>query len=162
MNMTAKFATDFLTLRSIEVSGRELRCRFANDDVVTLRTTQLLPQGFDKPRWSKAKLSSGGWTIHVPAAPEPFEVPSDVVRNLTHEGFARHMAARAGSRSRELGKQLGELRKSRGLSQRRVADIAGIEPSNLSRIENGSFDIAASTLLKIMSALSARPQELGL
>jgi len=160
--MFREFGKDFSTIESIKIEGDFLVCQFQNQDVARLQTSQLVPRGFSNPRWSDAHLGEGNWTIVVPASPEPFQIPWEVVRNLTHDEFARYMANRTAMRSRKLGRQLKELRISRGLSQKRVAKVVGIEPSNLSRIENGEYDVATSTLLKILSATGASSRELGL
>ncbi len=52
-----------------------------------------------------------------------------------------------------LGKRIKELRKERALSQEGLAEIIGIEPNNLSRIENGRNYPTPENLYKIAAAL---------
>jgi len=52
-----------------------------------------------------------------------------------------------------LGKRIQELRKTKKISQEALAEIIGIEPNNLSRIENGRNYPTPENLAKIASAL---------
>ena len=52
-----------------------------------------------------------------------------------------------------LGKRIKELRKEKTLSQEGLAEIIGIEPNNLSRIENGRNYPTPENLSKIAHAL---------
>ena len=52
-----------------------------------------------------------------------------------------------------LGKRIKEIRKQRGFSQEFLAEKVGIEPNNLSRIENGRNYPMPGTLEAIASAL---------
>jgi transcriptional regulator with XRE-family HTH domain len=53
----------------------------------------------------------------------------------------------------EFGPQLSELRQSRGWSQVKLAQIAGLDPSTVSRFEAGSRAPERDTVLKIADAL---------
>lgn len=53
-----------------------------------------------------------------------------------------------------LGKRIKELRKEKSLSQETLAEQIGIEPNNLSRIENGKNYPSAETISKIAKALN--------
>ncbi|MFI3301381.1 MAG: helix-turn-helix transcriptional regulator [Candidatus Gastranaerophilales bacterium] len=52
-----------------------------------------------------------------------------------------------------LGMRIRELRKERGVSQEYIAEKVGIEPNNISRIENGINYPTAENLAKIAFAL---------
>ena len=52
-----------------------------------------------------------------------------------------------------LGKRLKELRKQKGLSQERLAELVEIEPTSLSNIENGRNYPLFTTLEKILAIL---------
>jgi transcriptional regulator with XRE-family HTH domain len=47
--------------------------------------------------------------------------------------------------SSRVGRRLREARESAGLTQQQVAERAGIDPANLSRIENGRLGLALAT-----------------
>lgn len=59
-----------------------------------------------------------------------------------------------------LGKRIKELRKSLSLTQEQMAEIVGIEPNNLSRIENGKNFPTPENLQKIAKALGVCVNEL--
>jgi len=106
------YGKSFLTMLEARVEGGSLRCRFENGDEVLLEVSRAVPKGSSAPRWDEAQLDPGGWTITVPASPYPFSVPSDVIRLLTHEGFAAHVAAREGLCAHRLRERTGVVRYS--------------------------------------------------
>ena len=53
-----------------------------------------------------------------------------------------------------LGKRIKELRRERNLSQEKLAENIGIDPNNLSRIENGKNYPSAETIVKIANSLN--------
>ena len=59
-----------------------------------------------------------------------------------------------------LGKRIKEIRKKRGYTQEKLAELAGIEIPSLSNIENGKNYPNNDTLEKISDALSIKPYEL--
>ncbi len=59
-----------------------------------------------------------------------------------------------------LGKRIKEIRKKRGLTQEKLAELAGIETPSLSNIENGKNYPNNETLEKLSDALKIRPYEL--
>jgi len=53
-----------------------------------------------------------------------------------------------------INERIGDLRTSRGLSQRELCDLIGVVPSQLSRIENGKIqNISSNILIKLAKAL---------
>lgn len=52
-----------------------------------------------------------------------------------------------------IGSQLAELRNSKGLSQRELAELSGIQQPAISRIESGRASPHLSTLCKLAEAL---------
>ena len=59
-----------------------------------------------------------------------------------------------------LGKRIQEIRKSKGLTQEKVAEIIGMEPASLSNIENGRFYPTSENLEKIINTLGVKPADL--
>lgn len=53
----------------------------------------------------------------------------------------------------EIAKALKAAREAKGLSQRALAEIAGVPQSHISKIENGGVDLRASSLTEIARAL---------
>ena len=52
-----------------------------------------------------------------------------------------------------IGKRIAELRKERGLSQTRLAQLTGFDRGYIGKIELGTFDIGIENLSKISNAL---------
>jgi transcriptional regulator with XRE-family HTH domain len=60
----------------------------------------------------------------------------------------------------KFGKKLREIRESKGISIRGLADAADIDYSNLNRIENGSTEAGVCMIVTIANALGVEPSEL--
>lgn len=56
---------------------------------------------------------------------------------------------------KRIGKKITQLRKEAGLSQENLAEIAGLDRTNVSKIENGRYNISIDLLSKVVSALNA-------
>lgn len=59
-----------------------------------------------------------------------------------------------------IGRRVREIRLSAGLTQTRLAEIADIEPSNLSHIERAATKVSLPTLIHIANALNVSLDEL--
>ena len=59
-----------------------------------------------------------------------------------------------------LGKRIQEIRKSRHLTQEKVAELIEIETGSLSNIENGKYYPTAENLEKILNVLNVTPEKL--
>lgn len=59
-----------------------------------------------------------------------------------------------------LGKRIKEVRKAKGLTQERLAELVGIGTPNISYIETGKFSPSIETFEKIAEALEVKPHEL--
>ena len=152
---------EYLTIIKVLAGKDKLIIEFANTDVVEIVFSALIPPHTRGLRWTDSYVSADHLHVIVPAEPEGIEIAWHVIRSLTDREFARHMAMRASKQAGYVGARLRELRNQRGLTQARVADAAGIEPANLSRIENGKFDVSTSTLWKILAAMGYSPADLA-
>lgn len=56
-------------------------------------------------------------------------------------------------RDRKIGEKIKELRVGRGITQKQLADLTGIERSNISRLESGKHMVTLPTLERIADAL---------
>ena len=52
-----------------------------------------------------------------------------------------------------IGKRIAEIRKSKGLSQAKLAELTNIAPGNIARIETGRYSTGIDLLSKIADAL---------
>lgn len=57
-----------------------------------------------------------------------------------------------------MGESIRELRTAQGWTQEQLAEIAGITPANLGRIEAGKYAVSLDILNKIAGALNAELQ----
>jgi DNA-binding XRE family transcriptional regulator len=55
-----------------------------------------------------------------------------------------------------LANQFKELRKKKNLTQEQLAEKTGIEKGQISRIENGKYNLTLATINKIATALGAK------
>ena len=56
---------------------------------------------------------------------------------------------------RRVGLMIARLREDKGMTQQELADAAEIDRANLSKIENGRYNVSIDILGKILFALSA-------
>lgn len=74
-----------------------------------------------------------------------------LVRTAAERAFVAERAERDA-----VGVALASARKESGATQQAVADMAGIQQAELSRIENGLANPTMDTLLKVLAALDLR------
>lgn len=60
----------------------------------------------------------------------------------------------------KLGKRIKEIRKSRNLTQEKLAEMIGLDTPNLSNIERGKRFLSSETLEKIVKSLKTTEKEL--
>jgi len=58
-----------------------------------------------------------------------------------------------------LGKRIQSIRKSRNLTQEKLAEMIGIEPPSLSYLETGKYAPSIETLQKLSEILNVAPWE---
>lgn len=59
-----------------------------------------------------------------------------------------------------IGKRIKELRKNKGLTQAQLAEMSGVEPSNISHIERAATKLSLPTVIAIANALDATLDEI--
>lgn len=151
----------YIRIRKVLGDSEALHVTFANGDGVRIATSTLRPADVKEIKWAKATVDFQGLHVVVPAEPRDLTLSWDLIRRLTDRSFAEEMNERAAQQARLVGGRLRELRQKKGLTQSAVAAMTGIEQANISRIENGRFDISASTLWKILDALGYTAADLA-
>lgn len=58
-----------------------------------------------------------------------------------------------------VGMKIKQIRKSRGLTQEKLAELIGIEPQSMSYMETGKFSPSPDTLQKLSEVLCVKPYE---
>lgn len=59
-----------------------------------------------------------------------------------------------------IGKRIKELRCAKGMTQAALAELSGVEPSNISHIERAATKLSLPTLVAIANALGATLDEI--
>lgn len=88
------------------------------------------------------------------------------MKTITHEEVLSRIVGEPGTAERTafenelkaeiLANQFKELRKSKNLTQQQLAEKTGIEKGQISRIENGKYNLTLATINKIAAALGAK------
>lgn len=86
---------------------------------------------------------------------EPYKEQASAEARLVYEAAADAFKTEIAERD-AIGAALAAARQNRRLSQQTVADGAGIQQAELSRIENGLGNPTVDTLLKILTTLDLR------
>lgn len=55
----------------------------------------------------------------------------------------------------EVGRQLADIRTKRGLSTRQLAELCGVNYTNIGKIERGAYNVSIDILGKVCDALGA-------
>jgi DNA-binding XRE family transcriptional regulator len=88
------------------------------------------------------------------------------MKTVTHEEVLSQIISEPGTPERTLfdnelkaeilACQFKELRKKKNLTQEQLSEKTGIEKGQISRIENGKYNLTLATINKIASALGAK------
>ena len=60
------------------------------------------------------------------------------------------------SERERIGRRIRELREERGLLGKELAELVGIDPANLSRLEKGKYSVGLDILCKLAAALGKK------
>ena len=152
MTATATWDTqEYQRIAAVEHDAGTLVVCFEDGARVMVDAGRVLPPGTRGVDWSR--LSFTPYEIRVPSAGGEAEVPWATVRVLTDKEYSAHLAAAAEEQARLVGQRIKELRSSRNLSGKELAERAGITPQSLSRIEHGRHDIVLTTLQRLLAAM---------
>ncbi len=66
------------------------------------------------------------------------------------------------SNNNAFGKKLQQIRKSKGLTQEKLAELAGVHEKHISKLELGIYKPSFSTLNKVLTALDLKMDDTGL
>lgn len=59
------------------------------------------------------------------------------------------------------GKKLQQIRKAKGLTQEKLAELAGVHEKHISKLELGTYKPSYKTLYKVLTALNLNIDEVG-
>ena len=160
MSIATKWDTRaYQRIASVEHDGSKLVVGFEDGSRVSLDARRVLPADASHVEWGA--LTFDPYEVVVPTAGGQVEVPWSTIRLLTDREYAAHLAAAAEEQGRQIGLRLKELRESRHLTSKEVAERAGITPQSLSRIEHGRHDVVFTTLRRILAAMGCSLADLA-
>lgn len=128
-----------------------LAVQFANGDQVSLDPARVLPPGV-RPDWASITVEPAELVVEAPSG--PVEISWFDIRAATDQSFAVYLAQNADDEAARIGRRLRAMREHRGMTSRQVAELAGITPVSLSRIENGHHDVVYRTLQRLLAAMN--------
>lgn len=141
----------YRTVVRIEPLGHQLKIEFGDDTTSFAPTSDLALLIGANPRWNEAYTN--GFELVVPTDDGESTISWTELRRQTDPKFAKFWEAQVNAEVTNIGSRLRNLRKSKGLSSKALAKLAGITPQSLSRIENGHHDVTYSTLKNILFSM---------
>lgn len=139
--------------------GNHLVVLFEDGAKVSVEVQRLLASRTQDTLWGEVRTTPYELILTTPDGER--EIPWLTIRLLTDSEFAAYNAQMAEEQARDIGQRLKEIRQSKGLSSKEVAERAGITAQSLSRIENGHHDVVFTTLSRILAAMGATLTDLA-
>lgn len=150
---------EYQRIKATTCRGDDITVVFEDGTVVTVRADRLLPPHQGAPDWSQLKTER--FSLTVPTTTGEADIAWSTIRALTDKEFSAHLAAAANRQAQFIGQRIRELRESRGLTSKDLAERAGITPQSMSRIELGRHDVTFSTLRSILGAMNYKLKDLS-
>jgi len=154
--MSQRMKKEYRTILRASLREGLLHVGFADGGDVAVRLSRLVP-GYKSGSIGDVQAHASHVSIMIDG--KDCEIAWSTIRRATDRKFDQRFAKAASEERYLVGVRLAELRRNRGLTARSVADIAGISPQSLSRIEHGRHDLVLSTLEKILAAIGSSMQE---
>jgi DNA-binding XRE family transcriptional regulator len=142
---------DYQRIASVERQGDQLVVGSEDGSRASVHARRVLPPNTRDVDWDKLDFNS--YEIIISTAQGQIELPWSTVRILTDKEYGAHLAAAAEEQAKRIGLRIKELRQSRRLTSKELAERAGITPQSLSRIEHGRHDVVLTTLQRILAAM---------
>jgi DNA-binding XRE family transcriptional regulator len=147
--------------------SKKLRVWFENHEVGETSAQILWGSRPGQPDWSRAAIDSATRAaLLVPTVPghptlegEIAEIPTDVIRVATDIDYRAYVSRRAADWAKRIGRELTQIRESRGLSQQALAQAAETEEELIAAIESGRIEIPLTTIIRLVRAMGANLPE---
>jgi DNA-binding XRE family transcriptional regulator len=160
----------FFRLDAVEYQPEErlVRVRFGNGDVGEVAAAVLWRDRPGKPDWPKVRIDPDTCgALQVPTLPghptregELAELPGDVIRAAADVDYRAHVARRAATWARRVGREVARLREERGWTQREAGKAAGVEEWRIAGVESGRIETSLAVIERILKALGSSLQDL--
>ena len=152
-------APEYQRISSAHYEAGTLTVHFDDGSEVMVDADRILPPRVGEVDWGK--LAVDPYEITIPATDGEVEVPWSTIRVLSDKDYSAHLVTAAGEQARHVGQRIQELRRTRKLSSKDLAERAGITPQSLSRIEHGKHDVVLTTLQRILTAMGYSLRDLS-
>jgi DNA-binding transcriptional regulator YiaG len=120
--------------------GTVLTVDFENGDRAQLDPKLLLPRSARPEEVDWWRIGSNGFEILIPIGQSWFEVPWDVIRDITDDEFSEHWTKMEQEIVKNRGERIRELRELQELSVEELASRAGVTTDDVIRIESGTHE----------------------
>jgi DNA-binding XRE family transcriptional regulator len=147
---------------AFEPESGQVRVRFVNGDSVEVPCLTLWQDRPQKPLWERLRVDAKTrGSLLVPTRQGTREeIPGDVIRMMSDAAYRAYIVRLASLWAQRVGRHLATLRKARGLTQKVVAEAAGLGRVSLAKVETGKVEPSFSTVVKLLAAMGARIQDL--
>lgn len=139
-------------LRNASVEGPDVVFRFANGDSIRLARDRL---GISESADLRVDPEEPTGVLVDDPGKEPRRIPWETIRAIDDPLFAQHRREQERDEARRIGRRLKALREDLGVPQKQVAELAGMKPPQLAKIEQGESDLRVSTVQALLSAMGA-------
>jgi len=156
---------DFFLLGKVKYlpDSRHVRVWFENHEIGETAAQILWGSRPGQPDWSRVAVDSATRAaLLVPTLPdfptlegEVAEIPADVIRVATDVDYRAYVTRRAAGWAKRIGRELTQIRESRGISQEALARAAEMEEELIAAIERGRLEIPLTTISRLVQAMGA-------
>ena len=152
---------DFFLLDAVQFlpASAKLRVWYENHEVGEAPAHILWNGRAGEPDWQRASVDAETrGALLVPRRPsgDVVEIPSDVVRAATDVDYRAYVSRKAAAWAKRVGGAVAQLRLKKGISQERLAQAAGLDPSVVAAIERGRQECSAALIGKLIAAMGAK------
>ncbi len=151
---------EYRRIASVTYTGDRLIVQFEDGTSAMVEAQRVVPPFVHDVDWNTLDWNSH--EITVSGSEGPVEIPWSTIRALSDKRYAAHLAEVAEEQARQIGLRIRELRESRGMTSKALAERAGITPQSLSRIELGRHDVVFTTLQRILAAMGYALKDLAM
>jgi DNA-binding XRE family transcriptional regulator len=156
---------DFFLLGKVTYlpDSKRIRIWFENHEVGETSAQVLWGSRPGQPDWPRVSVDSATRAaLLVPTIPghptlegETAEIPADVIRVATDVDYRAYVTRRAADWAKRVGRELAQIRESRGFSQEALARAAEMEEELIAAVESGRIEVSVTTITRLLQAMGA-------
>ena len=149
---------EYQKIIAAEIVNGQLKVEFANSDKVKFAVESILPTSFSQIIPEDVHFNS--YEIIIPTSKEDVEIPWDKIRAITDKEYGKFLANEAAEQAKAIGIKIKRLREKRQFKSNELAELSGLTPQTISRIEKGHTDVSFATLKRILGSMGYGLQDL--